>query len=806
MRKQIAPYLTLITLCAFATPFLATPRMFPASASIHGTTVSKQQLPPSLPPKHSQMVPQGDLGGLWRTDGGFRSNLVIKNDLQTAPLAAVPVLFMADGTEYDLPSIQLEPSGVSLLDINNALQNAPDSIRSHVSQYGSAGLRYQWYWPGVILGSIRVSDEVMSLEYLTHLMANSNTVQSSATTLTPHLIKGMWWKQIPTETGYFCMTNTSGSPISAMFNVLDSNGTERPSQNVIIGPHATEWIELSSSWAQLAASETAGAIEVSYTGPAEALVVHGGLEERTKGYSNEIRFFEIPSHHDKAMSGSDTSAQSTVTYDSTGIMIGSQDPDMQFPLGTRFTPYAVIQNTSASPIAIRLEANYGSASGRSDVQLGSVTLGPLAVRQLDLTAMLAQVGLNRLNGYLNLRSSFQGHISDILIETGSVDNSMSYVFKVPPSLEGPTHSRNLTYWGTAGDMDTMVTFWNYTSEDEDVLFTLFYQKGQHKIPIHLAAHQSIVMTLASLIRSGSPDADGNSIPTNVVEGSARLSGLHGNKDKINIAVQVGVFNVRTATCCCPPWTCDGVESVSTDPSSAQTIIAGDTINFFLSITYEDGSGEPVDATWDSSDPSVADFSDYTLTGESGGSTNVTGTSVDQFSFNTDTWYLVDNEFNRENFCGGDDQNAVGNAVSVTVLAPTYIVKTSLTNPTLCSGNSCGASINYQLYDQNHHPYMKENTGVVEEITITTNTCGGTVNDNSVWFTDASGNLTQPDQVFFCCASATNCHVTWSQKFFSLNKQLTIDFGGGSTGSHNVVTNNCDANGHVSTCPSIVPTP
>src|SRR5216684_2521379 len=47
--------------------------------------------------------------GLWRTDGAFVSTAHIKNVLITAPLAVTPILYMADGTEYDLPALQLDP-------------------------------------------------------------------------------------------------------------------------------------------------------------------------------------------------------------------------------------------------------------------------------------------------------------------------------------------------------------------------------------------------------------------------------------------------------------------------------------------------------------------------------------------------------------------------------------------------------------------------------------------------------------------------------------------------------------------------
>lgn len=49
--------------------------------------------------------------GLWRTDATFVSTIRVKNVLVVAPMDITPVLFMADGTPYPLPSVHLAVSG-----------------------------------------------------------------------------------------------------------------------------------------------------------------------------------------------------------------------------------------------------------------------------------------------------------------------------------------------------------------------------------------------------------------------------------------------------------------------------------------------------------------------------------------------------------------------------------------------------------------------------------------------------------------------------------------------------------------------
>src|SRR6185437_6413601 len=103
---------------------------------------------PRKTPKHPA-VPQMIEGGLWRTDGDFRSVLMLKDALETSAISVTPVLFMADGTEFDLPALQLDPAGVAMVDLNTALAGAPAGLGGHVSSYGSAAVKSVWPWSAV---------------------------------------------------------------------------------------------------------------------------------------------------------------------------------------------------------------------------------------------------------------------------------------------------------------------------------------------------------------------------------------------------------------------------------------------------------------------------------------------------------------------------------------------------------------------------------------------------------------------------------------------------------------------------------
>ncbi len=110
-------------------------------------------------------------GGFWRLDGNFDAILRIKNVLEVSDLVVMPVLWMADGTEYELAPLTIEKAGTATISIRYALKGAPPQVASHISDFGSAGIRYTWRWRDAAIAQITNIDEVNSLTYTTHLGA-----------------------------------------------------------------------------------------------------------------------------------------------------------------------------------------------------------------------------------------------------------------------------------------------------------------------------------------------------------------------------------------------------------------------------------------------------------------------------------------------------------------------------------------------------------------------------------------------------------------------------------------------------------
>lgn len=728
MRRKIAPYLAIIVLCIFAIPFLTTYSARGAAAARQAGAIpnyTKARPVPRLYPRNLSIQSQSTEGGLWRTDGAFQSVMMLKNILLSASITVTPILYMADGTEYDLPPVQLDDGGVAMVNINTALQNVPSTIQAHVSTFGSAGIRYQWAWKMAVGAAIRIGDDANSLAYLTHLNANANETHQTAALQMAQVHEGMWWKQEPGVSGFLAMTNTSLSDVTANFQVFGSGGSGLTTQSMRVPPHCTQLLELAPIWSLLAGNPAQGGMRVSYTGAKNALQIEGGLMDMAKGYSHRIGLVSQPvvSAPDDPTTLSTQASSTTpptphaISLDSTGMMIGTQDANMQFPQGTQFAPYEVLRNTTDHPLVVQLTANYLNQTIPTDISLGAVSLGPQEVQQVDLKTLLAAAGLGQYNGLMNLRTSYTGFLLELLAEAGSLDQTMSYVFETPPLHEAASHARILSYWNNVGDTDTMITVWNHSNQAADFVLTLYHQQGQYKLPIHLPANGSSALSVAWLIKSGLPDADGNTIPTNITQGSGKLTSAKRETDRLQVSMHIGVFNVRTATCTCPCVYCDPYEGQDTSPQ-AVTEQAGSDTEYAAYVYLADG---PVDVTdqldWSSPNSNIAavapDGNDEDADGgNTEGSVDFNG-PWDQFSDNSfdansggDCNGGGEGSYEYESICGETSADAFDLPVNVTV--PDHL---EITNDTISVGRNCTSTkvriIVYLIMDTNNQPFTSD---------------------------------------------------------------------------------------------------
>ncbi len=246
-----------------------------------------------------------------------------------------------------------------------------------------------------------------------------------------------------------------------------------------------------------------------------------------------------------------------------------------FPKDTTFSPYLVLRNTTEKPLDVGLQLNYMmNTNGGAPVtrNLRAQHLAPFEARQVDMQAALNSAGLvvnchpersegsaSCFGGSINLSLSFTGKGGDLVLASGSVDQTGTYVFEVEPQGVGSSRSKYTNYWGVANGNDTMLSLFNPTNAAQDILATFYYGDGSGKytLPVHLEPQASTLIDMAMLIAEHHPDADGNVIPSSVQEGSADFASAKGRREWITLVIAGGIYNVVTATCGSTCITCCG---------------------------------------------------------------------------------------------------------------------------------------------------------------------------------------------------------------------------------------------------------
>ncbi len=563
------------------------------------------------PPRTAQAA----TGGLWLTDGNFRSTLYLNNMLKEDAISVTPVIHLANGVAHPLAPVTLEGSGTAAIDINAGL--AKHGVAGYATLSGYVEVQYGWGWAAVC-GSVWNVDVQHSLIFVYPLRPAPSVAPQKDTGSgkeAPKVLEGLWWKQESSVTGFIAFSNVTARALRATVEVLDAENRSLGEHSVTVSPHGTKLIDLSEIYSS---SASTGGLLVTHEGRENELVVNASLKDPSAGYSARLPLMPRPDA---------SAATSHDTFAELGLMVGPSDPMMAFPASVSFAPYSLLRNVSEQQVSVGPTIWWMEGGQPQSAALPQVALAPHQTQQLDLPALLTAAGLKDFRGNIHVVLESSGPKGALLAASGSVDQSNTYVFEVIPRGVSESVSKGLQYWSTANGDDTMVSLWNPADEAQDFVFTLSYPGGHYGYPIHLEARATQTFNISEIIHAGIPDAEGNVIPTAIQAGSAEISGSQGESEHILVAMESGIYNVRKATCgsleCA---NCTGIVTTSILLSPFAVTVGGTKQETF---TYQYNTGTQYDVTttsnWSSSNTSIATVSQGLTTGVSVGAISISST-------------------------------------------------------------------------------------------------------------------------------------------------------------------------------------
>lgn len=454
------------------------------------------------------------------------SLLRVTNLLNPGPLALTITLYMADGTPYSLPALDLQPRATSLVDIAQALASAPASVREHDSGYGSLQVSYSYPTGAHLMAEVDIrglsTDGIdvpliagvtfpppdqyrpdpdpsgAAVERLRNSELQRQQLQESLLHPAPRALHAFWSFPGRPATAWAAVSNTSGSPISLKYQILDGTGKSIRVSRSSLQPHAASLLDLT---AQLGTRPADGGIRLDYDGPARALIVFGSVNDPISGAATAMRFDETEPRPPNAQ---EISNQFTLAV--TGLIAGQPPVALALPADTRLSPYLKLRNRTANPMQVSLVEDVTNAAGATPQLPRSLLLPPGSTIEVSVASPE--------DSLLSASASFNGGADDLEMIAGSRSADGKVELPAQPQLLHPNLKIHLPRWSASDGSDTVFSLWNPADAPQSLTLTFRGAAGlePYSIPLALSAHETRQVDLAALATSTQVDAHGNPFP------------------------------------------------------------------------------------------------------------------------------------------------------------------------------------------------------------------------------------------------------------------------------------------------------
>jgi hypothetical protein len=284
-----------------------------------------------------------------------------------------------------------------------------------------------------------------------------------------------------------------------------------------------------------------------------------------------------------------------------------------------------------------------------------------------------------------------------------------------------------------------MTVFNSGDAPEDIGAALTYVggSGHYSVPLHLMPGESQMLDVGQLIEMHQPDSDGNFLPFEVKQGSARFAGSQGPTQPVHIALAAGVFNVQTATCGQGPCNiCLTSVTALINPSPVLTTVGGSRqASFVLSMSDGTSVDKTSTARWTSGNTAIATVTAGLVKGVAAGGTVLTASALAP----------GESDGEPEPQCPASCPSGLqeGSGPAMTQIPAAFSPLSAEKSGESCASGTSGyqANADYQVVDQNGLPISMSGMTPLEHFTVNGNEAfAGFRSFATPPTTDAGGNL------------------------------------------------------------------
>lgn len=439
----------------------------------------------------------------WEVGGGFTSTLILRNKDSQNPVTANVVVFSHDGGVEGKAQLDVTANSVSRLSLKDIIKTGDGSIH-----WGGLMLEFPDVSAAKTVGDVVIENYQQGVIFDLPLLGGYRYDTENA-------LHAPFWLIDKGTDGTVTLFNQSDQAI-VVSPAMIVEGTETTLAVLSLASHETKKLSIRELVRRQGRESNEGSIALRYTGPDHALAPALLLANPDTGFSLVSAF---NARHNKAESG-----QATWRFPDVFL---SSDPRLGFKADERLTAYALLSNTSSSPLSPKLTAYAGSEGGKlQTVVLPVGPLRPLETRLINLSRFVASGLLPGNTPYISLSVSHQGVPGDLGLTVFSVGQAKDFVSR----SEGLVRSGQVidsTYWDISGDLVALLLVQNAGDVPVQSKATLYYQTPHGTAsyslpPIDVPVNGSRILNLKQIILAGAPDSAGNIIPASTTFGTLTL--------------------------------------------------------------------------------------------------------------------------------------------------------------------------------------------------------------------------------------------------------------------------------------------
>lgn len=453
----------------------------------------------------------------WTIEGGWHSEVQLRNNMAGEILIVTPVLRSANGDEATLPPVSIKPDEVKTVDIREAIESSSPGFAA----YGSLVLRYHSPSFHNLYAAMMVHDTGHPIAF--HIDAIGHIESFEGATR-----EGIWWLPNDVAKDIFILTNQGTKPLDLEMSIYDAQGKEAK-KHFDLGPRQMARYSIREFVKAGGLTGNYGGLQIRAAAHAGSLDTFHAIYDEVAGFSALLKMFD---HDPKAqMQERDFARTSTWILRAPMLALSNPDPALKFPDGTVLQPQLFIRNTTGRTLVASLRFNWRKDDVTGKSVGPKLILLPHETRRLDVSTLQNGTTLPKDAYWTAVILSTNAQPDEIMAVAASYDQTLRYGAQTPFS-DQLSFQWEGGQWEYDSMHDSIITAGNGGTKPTKAAFTLFYNQGAEKYELEqtLQPDEQMWIDIGKLIRERVPDKTGKLLPEDLQVGSYQF------RDMTDIAV------------------------------------------------------------------------------------------------------------------------------------------------------------------------------------------------------------------------------------------------------------------------------